>query len=71
MRRGRATTAIEGASDSGLKTPRPQFAPKVCKQLMRRLLSIPFARFLPAGKSVKAWHPVTLLRICTGVPDFF
>ena len=45
MRRGRATTAIEGASDSGLKTPRPQFAPKVCKQLMRRLLSIPFARF--------------------------
>jgi len=70
MRRGHATTAIEarviGAQDA---------ATAICPESLQAAhASITFdsvRKIPPTGKSVKAWHPVTLLRICTGVPDFF
>jgi len=71
MRRGRAPTVIEARVIAGSRRhdrnlPR-KFASSSC---------VDYFRFQPqdsyqTGKSVKAWHPVTLLRICTAVPDFF
>jgi len=67
----RAATAIDAP---GMAVSRPsdcnspqQFASGTYVSYFR--LSFQVSR--SAGKSVKAWHLITLLRICMGVPDFY